>query len=308
MNEKRSYLAIFGSLVLAAVVWLSSSMNGTFVTRIAVPLSVANLPGDVAIAHPLPRTVTVALKGTGWQLFVLQVSKQLSFDLPGDQIRSDRTVLMARYLSVALKLPDGVQALSVYPETLSIALDRFVTKVVPVTIEGLDIVCRQGFGLTGPVAIEPDSVVLHGAENVVRHITTWGIQPRRYEDLIGPVSDDLPLKDSLAGVVKVDQGQIRFYAPIQQIAETEFPDIPIQVLDVPPGRMVLLAPSTMSILVRGGINTLATMAASDFKAVLDFPTLLADSTGTATPRVVLPAGCVLLSTTPGSVRFTIRRE
>lgn len=306
MNEKRSYLAIFGSLVLAGIVWFSASMNGTFVTSIVVPLTVANLPGDVALAKPLPRTVTVSLKGTGWQLFVLKVSKQLTFELPGTQVHSDRSIVMARYLSLALKLPEGVQALSVYPESLSIELDRFVTKVVPVTTEGLIIRCREGFGLTGPLVIEPDSVVLHGAENVLRRVTSWGLQSREYEDLISPVSDEIALKDSLYGVVKLDLTSIRFHAPIQQIAETEFHNIPVIVNDVPASRLVLLAPSSLTVLVRGGINTLATLSPGDFKAYLEYPTVVADSTGAVTPRIVVPAGCTLLSTSPPQIRFTVR--
>lgn len=306
MRSRRvlTYLVVTG---LAALFWLFVALNNDYVTMVRMPLRVVNLPMNIALAKPLPETVEVSLSGSGWQLFFMSLGSSRAFELPGNRIHTDRIILTNRYLSESLKLPAGVKALQVYPETLAVEVDVYLQKKVPIRLLLRALTFKPDFGLTGPIVLAPDSVVLTGADKILRGITSWPTAPRSFTDLSLDCSDDVPLADSLPGVIRFRVDAVKVFIPVEQLADASFREVPVDVREAPTHSAVLLQPPSVEVFVRGGVNRLAQLSTTDFSASVEYRALLADSSGAVQPVVALPQGVMLLKTAPEAVRYIIRR-
>jgi hypothetical protein len=308
---KRIQYHIFaGSFVLATLVWLAVTLSETYTTQVSVPLTVSKLPSDVVLAKPLPPEIEITVRGTGWQLLLLIAGKQSSFDIPAARLHSgvlhSGVVLTNRILSEAIKLPSGVQALEVYPDTLLVVLDQFITKKVPLTFSTENLTFKPGFGISGPVALSPEFIILRGAERVLKNISSWPLEAKAFHNLTSPVSDVARVMDSLPGLVKLDLEKVKLFVPVQQLADITVDNIAIQVNNVPAGKHVMLEKNSVQIFVRGGVNVLAALTPADYQASVDYATLLLDTTGVMTPQLHLPPGVTLLRIAPPEIHFIIR--
>jgi YbbR domain-containing protein len=304
MRRIPTYLGVAG---LAVLFWLFVALGNDYVTVVRMPLRVVNLPITTALATPLPETVEVTVSGNGWQLLVMSLGSGAAFELPGNRIHADGVILTNRYLSEALQLPAGMKALQVYPETLRVEVDVHLQKKVPIRLALGSLTFKQDFGLTGAIVLSPDSILLTGAEKVLRGITSWPTARRSYEELSLDVSDEVPLADSLPGVVRFRLDAVKVYIPVEQLADASFRDVPVQVRDAPPNGSVLLVPPAVEVFVRGGVNRLSQLTATDFTAAVDYRALLTDSSGAVQPAITTPPGVTLLKTVPETVRAIIRR-
>ena len=264
------------------------------------------MPGDIALVDPLPETIDVLLEARGWQLLFLEAGKQVVYEIPGARLRSG-VIQTNQGLAENMKLPDGVRAIRAYPETLVVRVDRYIRKKVPVHFTDLSVSFREGFGLMKNIEITPDSVFLEGAQSVLRDIDAWPLEARSYEELAVPVVEDVPLRDSLKGLVSTNVRNVSLYIPTDQMADMVFEDIPIRIRKVPDDREVLLGHPNLAISVRGGVNYLATLSAEEFSAEVEFTDIVADTSGSIIPTIQLPAGLQLLKIEPKEVRYTIRQ-
>lgn len=303
---KGRYHILAGSFLVAALFWFSVTMGGSFRARFDIPVVVSKMPNDLALADPLPETIDVLLEARGWQLLFLEAGKQIVYEIPGAHLRSG-VIQTNRALAESMKLPDGVRAIRAYPETLVIRVDRFIRKKVPVRFTDLNVSFKEGFGLMKNIEITPDSIYVEGAQSVLRNIDAWPIEARSYVDLALPVVEDIPLLDSLGGIVSTSVDKVSLYIPTDQMADMSFDEIPVTVRNVPDDRQVLLGVTSISISVRGGVNYLATLSADEFSADVEFSDIVADTSGSIIPTIHFPAGLQLLSIEPNEIRYTIRR-
>lgn len=304
---KHSWLSILGSLLLATVVWISVTLSNSYTARFTVPLVVANLPSDLAIASPLPSTIEVLLEGSGWQLLLLRANGRLSFELPGNRLRSDRLLVLGRYLSEALALPPGMMALQTFPETLSVTIDEYEQKKVPIRAVFSTLRFKPDYGLEGEPLLFPDSILLMGAGKVLRGIASWPTAPVSFTDLAASVSEEVPLMDSLPGIVRFRRDPVMLRIPVGQLADMAFEGVPVVVSETPRDQQVLLAHPSVTVFVRGSVNRVAALTSDQFGASVDFRALLADTTGAIVPVVTLPDGVTLLKVEPPRIRYTIRQ-
>jgi hypothetical protein len=301
---KGRYHILAGSFAVAALFWFSVTMGGMFRAHVEVPLDVS-VPSDVALLTPLPKHIEVLVEANGWQLLFLNAGQQARYELNGSRLRSGR-ILINRELIENMKLPPGVRAISAYPETLVVKLDRFITKDVPLRFTPSELTFAQGVGMVRPIELTPDSVQLSGAESVLRDVQSWPLESRAYTDLAMPVVEEVNVIDSLPGIIHVSPEKVEVMIPAEQIADVSFHDIPIQLIGVPPGREVLLERQQVSVAVRGGMHDLTTVEPNDFRVEVHFSELLADTSGWVAPTVIYPNRVQLLSVEPSRIRYTVR--
>ncbi len=304
--KKGRYHILAGSFLVAALFWFSVTMGGSFRAHFHIPVVVNSFPDDLALVTPLPETIDVLLEARGWQLLFLEAGKQMKFEIPGSWLRSG-AIQTNRTLAERMKLPEGVRAIRAYPETIEVGVDRHIRRKVPVRFASLDLSFREGFGLLRSIEFTPDSIVLEGAESVLNEIESWPIEARTYTDLTLPVVEDVPVLDSLGGIIETSVDKVNVYIPTDQMADMSFEEIAVTVLNVPEDRQVLLGHQSVRIDVRGGVNYLSTLSAEDFSAEVEFSDIVADTSGSIIPTIHFPAGLQLLNMEPREIRYTIRK-
>ncbi|MBE0644536.1 MAG: hypothetical protein IH600_10695 [Bacteroidetes bacterium] len=303
---KGRYNTLIGSFLVATAFWFSVTMNGTFRTHLYVPLTVSNMPRDIALVTPLPESVDVLLQADGWQLLFMNAGKQMAFEIPGSRLRGG-VIQTNRALNEMMRLPPGVTAMRVYPETLFVQVDRFMKKTVPLHLASLSMHFKEGFGMLGDAQLSPDSITLQGAERVLRGIRSWPVEGRSYTELSMPVAEDLKVKDSLPGVIRYNLDKVSLYIPTEQLADMWFRDVRVHLRHVPADREVLLGQQTIDVSVRGGVNVLSLYGAQDVSAEIEFEDIVLDTSGTIIPTLKLPGELKLLKMEPPEIRYTMRK-
>src|SRR5450759_4282157 len=80
MKNKNIHIVIF-SVLFAVVLWLSVNMGYEYQSVISVPLVLDNIKSNRALARPVPSSVSVKVRTSGWQLVGLSFVPEIHYVL-----------------------------------------------------------------------------------------------------------------------------------------------------------------------------------------------------------------------------------
>lgn len=305
---------IAGATLFAIVLWAIVSLTEEFDTTFDVPLTVES-PPEMAPAHPIPQSIRVQTRATGWSLLKMMATGRIESILrpppsisPGDSqlvIGYGRRDLLA---SVRTNVLDARQ-LNVAPDTLALVFGPVDTRRVPLSPE-ITINTRKGFQVIGRLRLLPDSVTLSGARDVLDDITAWPTEPLILNDVHRAVSQWISVGDTLRNILTISPRRAELYADVQEIAERTFTDVPIvnrgTVRDT--SLRLVLQPQRVDVLVRGGARDLSRLDPSSMRAYVEILEGT-DTLGVAYPRLLLPAGydVSVVGIRPDRVKYVFRR-
>ncbi len=120
------------SVILALALWAYVTGQEKIEMGFVVPLETTKLPPNIEITSPLPRSVTLRLKGAPGRLNSLKPSevrvllnlKDLTPGVHEKQITSNE-----------VKLPEGITLVRVTPPSIEITCDTLVERKVPVVVK-----------------------------------------------------------------------------------------------------------------------------------------------------------------------------
>lgn len=148
------------AVCLAVLLWYYVAGQRDPLARQTFTLSVEprNLASQLVTTEPLPQ-VTVAISGTKALVQSLQDKDIHAYVDLSDQSAG------AAFLTVKTSVPDNVQVLSIYPQTVRISLDDLVEKKVPVKVvlQGEPL---AGFRVMNP-AVTPGQVTVSGPRSLL---------------------------------------------------------------------------------------------------------------------------------------------
>ncbi|MCL4511404.1 MAG: hypothetical protein M1470_10085 [Bacteroidetes bacterium] len=303
--EKKTHV-IIASLILSILVWLSVSMNNEYSVTIRVPFRVNDLPNGLALASPIPRTILVRARGTGWQLATAYFSTSSSIDLDASNFERRRIILTSRDLGYSLDLGSSAEVLSFTPDTVVITVDTIITKRVPI-VPRIEVEPRKNFTLVGSPEISPDSVTISGARRLVSSINVWYTKSRKFKDVNNEINAAIPLADTLDGIIKLDIRRVNAAINVQQITENTYRNIPVRILNNTDSVQILLLPPTVDVTVRGGIKTVSEMTADSLSVTVNYNNLIHSTATHFQPDVAAPPTLQVISIQPDSVEFIKRK-
>jgi len=298
---------VFVSALFALLLWLWINMSGEYQTSVMIPLVPTNIKPGKTLLKPLPQSVTVEFKGGGWQLAGLYFLTDLHYELDLASVEKRVNFVTNQHLSERLRSPGGVQAVNVQPDTISVFLDDYTEKNVPV-IPQLDIAFRENYGQVGKTVVEPESITIGGAKGILRDIKFWETKPQRFSEIKSDINANAELSDSLSSILILSHRWVRLHVNVQRIAEQEFKNIEIKVHGVPENREVILIPPQIDLLVRGGVEQLASLDRSNFTASIDYKSILLDTSGKIQPEISAPEGIKIIRRVPEQFQYIIRKK
>ncbi len=309
----QSIRRVLGATFCGVALWTFVSLSNSYETTIDMPLRV-DLPGGLALVQPIPSSLRVVVTGTGWTLLKTMVRDNSQFVVrpSGHILDKDQTMGIGPHEMIArIKsyLPDA-QQVSVYPDTLTLSVGKTSVKRVPLYSDVV-INTRQGFKVIGPSTLNPDSVTIVGAQNVLQNIIVWPTQEGSLNDVHHSLSQWVTVSDSLRSVVTVQPRRVELNADVQEVGERLFTDIPLlnRVTVRDTSLRLVLSPGRIEVLLRGGVRDLSKLDPGSILAFLDVVEGT-DTLGVAYPRLILPQGLdvSIVRVKPARIRYLFRRE
>lgn len=284
-RPRRRGLAVSVSIVVSSLLWFTFTMRETHTEIVQLPTEVVNVPENQALSQLPPERVRVQVVGDGWSLLRLRLNP------PVVSINAAQNEVSVR--DVLSDIPKNVDVQSVSPNTMNLWKERRITRSVPIRLRA-EIETPGTHLLVDEPEVMPDSVELAGAASVVGDIREWPTEYRRFENVRDTLVAQIPLADSLAGLVSKSVESVTMRAVSQQFTEGRR-EIDVIVQGQPSTRqLVSLEPSTIEVRYNVVVSQYQeALRAMDFYASVSFDEIRQDTTGRVRPDVHLPEGIVL---------------
>jgi YbbR domain-containing protein len=296
-----------GAVLAALIAWLSVSMQGEYSIVKSVPVVFEDMKEGKAFRYPIPRMMSVRLRGKGWVVAGLFFSPDFRYFINLSSIGEEPLIITGKDLQNHVTLPVDVQVMDVRPDTLRLALADYYEKRVPVTTR-MVLDFREGYGEVGPVQVSPESVTVGGTLEFLQGVSSWNTAFRRYSDIRAPIEEEIPLETLPNYSVSIPVKTVVVRVNVEPFAEKTFAGIPVNVVGVPPGLEVILIPPRLDIIVRGGIEQLSALSTGSFSAEVPYAGLERDSTGFVVPELRIPGGLKAVERQPARFQFIIRKR
>ncbi len=304
MKNKNLHIVIFSTL-FAIALWFSINMGYEYQTAVSLPLVLENVKPNRSLAKPVPPTINIKVRASGWQLLGLYFVPDARYVLDISDISSRFSFLTNKDLLERLKLPEGIRTIDIKPDTVLVVLDEKVKKTVPVE-PVVTMTFREGYGVVGDLKSIPDSVTLTGAQSLLDKIDRWETDQLVFSNLKSDVNVRVGVSDSMSFGITPFPAAVAVQIDVQPIAEKTFKGIPVEVNQVQGNRLVVLIPPKIDIIVRGGIEEVAAVEQKDFSAYIDYKSILLDTTGSIQPVVTTPRNIKIVRQEPERLQYVVR--
>ncbi len=303
---KKNIFIFLASLVFAIIIWMYINLNLIYSVSIAIPLDI-KLSKVQAIANELPNNVDVTVRGKGWDLIGLVLSKNLSLNIDLTNYKKDTKINIVQSVNEYLNLSSNVSIVSVNPDFVEINFDNIITKMVKVR-NMVNVIPKDGYIIIGSPKITPDSVKLTGAISVIGKIKSIPTEQVLINNVNSGFTRTINIIDTLSNIVKIEPKTITISYNIELSAEKKYEDINVLVSNVPSDKEVLLVPPKLNIFLRGGVQQLANINPDEIFAGIEFKQIENDSLGYVSPKITLPVDVTVIKYEPQRFQYIIKKK
>jgi YbbR domain-containing protein len=300
---KKKLNIFIASIIFSFLLWGSISLSDYYYTNVDVKLSLVNFPKNYTTGSKLPDKVTLKVKGQGWKLVSFNVGSDADFKVSVNHDSGKKVISVYNYLESNRWLLSDVDIISIHPDTLSFYVEKIITRKLPV-IPDLDLDYKPGYGLAQDIIVKPDSVIVHGPTSILKTIKGVKTEKMSFTPLDSKTDASIQLASMRGFSFNTDL--INLTLDVQKIVDKNFENIPIEVLDVPPGKEVLLIPNKIGINARGGIEVLGRLKENQFRAFIHYRDVVMDTTGSVTAFIDKPRNVIIQFLKPERLRYIIK--
>src|SRR5713101_4965378 len=113
--ENKRYHIVIASIVFAVATWVSVNLRSEYTVVRHIPVVLANVREGRALRYPVPKSITVHFRGTGWALAGLYLSPDVRYFIDGSSLGTEGFTVTGRDLLEHIKLPVNLQVIEVKP-------------------------------------------------------------------------------------------------------------------------------------------------------------------------------------------------
>ena len=294
-----------GAILLACLLWLHASTDKLYEYTFNYNLKMVNLSPQLILAEPLPAFTRVKVYGKGKELLKLLLSKEKSLMIDAQKFSSGEIELPLRKEMVSI--PEGLN-LSEFditsPKALMINLQKIEEKKVPI-ISQLRIFPQEGYFQKGKVKFTPEEVKLMGPAESVEKASYILSQEKEFQDLKKSLSGTVDLVPPPFFNVRVSPQMVDFSVEIKKGEKRMLENLPVKLINLPPGRKALLDPRTTNLEILGEKETLDELTPERIRISLDCRNLNKGETKLS-PQIELPEDVLLVRAEPDSFTIEIK--
>ena len=170
--NKKNWKAVVLCIFTATVFWFFNALNESYSTTITFPLVFDYDREKYIPVRPLPAAVRLNVTGVGWNLFRRSVGVKvpplvIPLDKPSDVRKIVGSTLPALFSN---QLTD-FQINFVMTDTLRLSIEPKATRKVMLRLDLPPSIFKDGYALSSPINISPDSVTLEGPQRVITSLS-----------------------------------------------------------------------------------------------------------------------------------------
>lgn len=294
-----SVLAIFSILF-----WLSIALNNEYLSSINAKLVIKDPPKNYSISVELPDEILISVKGTGWNLLKYTLFEKAEFEISIHKKVGKKKIDLKDFVNSNNWLSSNFKVIDINPNSFDIDFERSISKTVRVYSK-LKLDFENGYDIVSDIEIEPQFIEVVGAPSLLKRIDSVFTIQKEFNNIKENFFENIPLQLIKGTEFSNEYCTIKFN--VQKIVDKNFENIPVNVINAPNDQEIILYPSKVNILLKGGINILGKLTNDSIKAFVDFDKLNRDD-NYVIPQVVLPKFIKLISIEPNNLEFVIKKN
>ncbi len=303
---KKDIKIILFSLLFAFALWFYINLNQSYSLDLSIPLEVQSSRTQ-ALSEEIPSAIDITVKGKGWELLNLMVTKDLKYNLDISKLKKDSRIITEQFVSERLNLNPDISVLKINPDTININFDKLSEKLVPVK-NNIVVNLKDGYSIIGKPILTPDSIMIQGSSYLLNKVKSIPTQYKVFSNVNDNLRGVVEIKDTLMNLIKIEPKLINFEYMIQLSAEKMFEDVSVNISNVPDDKEVLLIPPKINISLRGGVDQLSLISPADLDVNVEFEKIETDTLGYVIPEVKIPKETNLLKLEPQKLQYIIKKK
>jgi YbbR domain-containing protein len=301
---KKKVISISVVILFSTFLWGSVTLSGDFITTIKVPVELIDLPQNYTTGSLSNKEVFIRIRAKGWDFAKLNISGNVEFSISARKKVGKQKTDLRNEIENNNWLTSSFHIIEIAPAFIDFEVDKILTKKVFVR-QNLKVEFEQGYGLASEVNITPSEVEISGPFSVIEKIDTILTEFKEFNNISEKFSSELSFAE-LKGI-KIDTKVCLVEFDVQKIVDKSFDDIIVELRNVPPSKELVLFPSKISIVLKGGINKIGRLTNDSIKAYVDFWQVLRSSSETIKPVILIPNNTTLIDLRPKKLEFVIKQ-
>lgn len=290
------------SFLGASTFWFFSALGKQYNTRIKHPIAFVYNSDSLVAMQPLAEFVELDVSGGGWDLF----RHGFWFNLKPIFIEPENPVNV-KFLSRSTIIPMVRDHLSqfeinfLYTDTLFLDFEQKISKHVQLAIDSTEIALEEGYRITSPVIIKPDTAMIYGPKSFIDTLASKYFIPIEKEgvdrNFNQMVSLGLVNGFSIASTPK----EVKTVFTVEQFEDLQLP-VELELLNFTEDSSA--TPSSNEVTVRFVVqrSLKEDFFADDFKVILDFD-MMNKEDSTIPPIVMIhPENVIEVEVEPDTVK------
>ena len=267
----KQFLIFLFFLFLSAIFWLMTTLNETYESDIKIPVRVTNIPQNVVLTSADTDTIRATIRDKGWMMMQYLYGNRIgTLSIPFknyDRGKGSGAITssdLKRLLEQRLELSSIVVA--VKPDKLEFFYNNGQRKRVPVRWKGR-VIPDQLYFITKS-EYNPDSVDVYASKDKLDSIRFIFTEPLNYVSFRDTLVVDCRLTHHNDVKVVPERIRVTFFTDV--LTEESIDGVPIQCINVPPGKVLRTFPQKTKVHFVAGASQIRQLRAEDFTVIADY--------------------------------------
>ena len=277
-GANREFLIFLFFLALSGFFWLFLALNDSYEKEFAIPVTITDVPKNVMLTSDETDTVRVTIHDKGITLLTYMYGKAL----PHVQVnyknyaRNDGTGIIPMgelQKFIRQQLASSSRITNYKPDKLTFYYNFGDKKRVPVRWSGR--VIPEQLYFISRVEYQPDSVTVYAPKEKLDSINMYYTEQLNYVNFRDTLRVNCRLMKQTGVKTVPEEISIRFFTDV--LTEESIDGIPIQGINMPPGKILRTFPARVKVRFVTGANVFRNLHPEDFTVVADYHELTSSS-------------------------------
>jgi hypothetical protein len=275
---RKLYAFIF-CLVLATFFWILNALSNNYKTDVVFDVVYSNISEDKIILNELPSTLSLKVKGLGfdlmaykWRLFKSRIKVDLSTLNTNNKNQSiESKIVSTDYFKsrISSQLGNQIEILDIYPDSIHFILDTKAKKIVKV-VSQTNITYKQQYQLYGSIKVKPAVVEIIGPKSILDTLENVYTANFEFEELDKTLTGNVGFDESYNSKnIKFMDEAVSLHIPVEKYTESTNL-VSLTYLNVPDSFVIKAIPNEIEIKYMLPLNKIANKSNSEIEAYIDF--------------------------------------
>ncbi len=301
---KKKIIPLSLIILFSVVLWGSVSLSGEYIATIDVPLKLIDLPDNYTTGYLSSKEIYLRVKSKGWELAKILLGGEHEFNVSVHRKIGNRKIDLRDEIQNNTWLTSTIQVIEIVPSQVECEVDKIISKTVAVA-GNFNILYQDGFGSAADIKLFPAQIKIYGPASVLGSIDTIKTNYVEFTDVTEPLNEELKFQE-IEGI-RYSQNTCSLQVDVQKIVDRSFDDILVEIRNVPSSKELILYPSKISVVLKGGINILGKFTNDSVKAYVDYWSIMRSDGEPIEPVVEYPHFSILTDVKPKQLEYIIKQ-